>query len=198
MLSSEDYRECLVKNLITIRDSIKVHDQLVESEKEIQRGVLDRLWVLSQRYSIISKGAPTKLNFPAVHPPEGEIKAEFLAKFCSLESSNLKLTTSLSNVKNTFSALEKFLDQMEVEHLSVLDQATSLQLPFSSCLEMLADLIKYFTKLQSQMNCFALLLRPDSVSSVELYKKFLKPNQDFSEHLSKSLAMLHILKKTKS
>lgn len=197
MMPAESYRDGLITNLLTVRDSIKKHQDLFETEKEYQHIILERIWVLAQRYSIVIKTVPTKLNFPyqAHNSPDNEIKTELLDKLCLLASSNLKLAFSLTALTDDHQALRQFLDEIGAEKLSSLETTSILQLPFVSCIEILEDFIKYFTKIQGHMDCFALLIKPESVQSVERYKKLFKQNKDFVDYFSQSMAMLNLLKK---
>ncbi|XP_055846317.1 uncharacterized protein LOC129912196 [Episyrphus balteatus] len=197
MVSSEDYRESLVKNLITIRDSLKEYHQLFQSEIEIQRPIHDRLCVLAKRFCLLDREEPTKHILPSDISPEDEIKAEYFEKFLLIRKSNAKLIQFHMMVANNFKELRQFLDEMGPDNLVLLDKANILQLPFSSCIEILDDLIKYHIKLVSNVHFYTLCMQPERLQYVERYKKLLKPNVDFNEYFSQSMAKLHVLKKTK-
>ncbi|XP_030370599.1 uncharacterized protein LOC115621175 [Scaptodrosophila lebanonensis] len=176
----------VLRLLVDLELRYRDYYKLYLCEIETQKILIERVWVLTQRYLlVISSG--TGCRFPEVYTLSAEevIINEYEEKLQVLRASNNCLKHSIlelsTHCKEFYAAYKKLDKKMETPFILGDKHHRSIQ----HHKIMVVDIFNYFYASILKMKAFMHQLDPISLESIEDYRTLLKPCEEFEEYLMK-------------
>ncbi|XP_054730429.1 uncharacterized protein LOC129239137 [Anastrepha obliqua] len=184
-----------LQQLLKLEEMFRETFSLTKREMVFQKDLVNRLWVLSQRYIILisSNGC---CKHPEVYsgPTENILLREYADKLRNLRSSNCRISDSLRKLRQkclVFNSLHKCLD-MTMETPFILGD--TFHKPIAFFIELVDDLFKYLHALSVKFKYLSHQLDPVDLLALEEYKVALEPSEDFEDYLLTGLSYCKCLR----
>ncbi|EDW63599.1 uncharacterized protein [Drosophila virilis] len=176
--------------LVDMEKRYRDYYQFYLCELETQKIIIERLWLLTQRYLILISSAPG-CRYPEVYTLSAEeaIINEYEEKLEVMRCSNNSMKHAILDInvecKKFYEAYNQLDHSLETPFIMGDKHHRSIK-----CHKlMVIDIFNYFYSAVLKMKCYMHQLDPISLESVEDYRELLKAdsnNEDFHEFLMKS------------
>ncbi|XP_055910390.1 uncharacterized protein LOC129944750 [Eupeodes corollae] len=176
--------------LFAVKDGFQKHLELFKTNLDVQINVIDSMWVISQRFLILTRGAVCMCSYPQEQcdREEREIRAGFKLKRKELHKSNYTLSVSLEDLKQMCQSFDKALtNTIDPSLPSQIIEGNNERKPIYFYIEFYADFFKFLRDIQNQLTWLKPMLYVDDIKSILEYKNHLQPNKTELDYFEKSL-----------
>ncbi|XP_011189203.1 uncharacterized protein LOC105216424 [Zeugodacus cucurbitae] len=184
-----------LRQLLKLEELFREHLALTKREMLLQKDMVNRLWVLSQRYVILISTTGC-CKHPEVYsgPTEDILLREYSDKLNLLRTSNCRISDSLRKLRQQcilFNSLHSLLD-LTMETPFIIGD--TFHKPIAYFVELVDDLFKYLHALSVKLKYLSHQLEPVDLLVLEEYKAALEPSEDFDEYLLVGLSYCKCLR----
>ncbi|XP_037810882.1 uncharacterized protein LOC119603076 [Lucilia sericata] len=167
------------ENIIELEKLFKDHEKLVKHEMELQQGVINDMWIQSQRYLILTSGVCVK-TYPEIVslPTEKRVLYGFHMNLRKINVSNSHLALSLEAIRSSQAQLNYRCEQLDVTIESPFMKGSYALKSLTYIRNILNDLFQYFYTNVCKLKSWALLLDPADSVAIEDYINLLKSNNE--------------------
>ncbi|XP_067639843.1 uncharacterized protein [Eurosta solidaginis] len=185
----------ILRQLLKLEAMFREHFEFTSREMISQKDLINRLWVLSQRYVIlISTNGCCK--HPEVYsgPTEDVLLREYSEKLRLLRASNCRISDSLRKLQSECCIFRNLFDYLDLAVETPLIVGDTFHKPISFFVELIDDLFKYLHALSLKLKYLSHQLDPLDLMVLEEYKTALEPSEDFEEYLLTGLSYCKCLR----
>jgi len=153
-----------------------------------QKEIMERMFVLSQRYALLVSTGPC-CKYPEIYaaPAEEVLICEINAKRNLVVASNNMLFNALDDLRTSCLVFDKLCSHLNFEYKTDFILGDAFHKPIKYFMELVHDLFVYLhywlLRAKLAMNQFD----PVDFKLIEAYKLIIDVNQDFEAHLLKGL-----------
>ncbi|XP_055846770.1 uncharacterized protein LOC129912513 [Episyrphus balteatus] len=179
-----------LKNLLlALEEQFKNHLKAFYSNLDIQKNIIDSIWVISQRFLILTRGAICVRPYPKEQSDreEREMRSDFKIQKDNLTNLNLKLDVSLETLKQKCRTFDRTLANIDTSLPNQTIEGNNERQPIHYYIELFADCLKFFKATQSQLSPLGRFLNVEDIKSIVECKKLLEPDEMVMEYFEKSI-----------
>ncbi|XP_065366256.1 uncharacterized protein LOC135959140 [Calliphora vicina] len=173
--------------ILKLEKLLKDHQKLVKQEMEMQKELINDMWIQSQRYLILTSGVCVK-PFPEIVslPTENRALCRFHTNLRKINESNCLLALSMENIRTCQTELNRRCEQLDTTVESPFMKGSCSLKSLFYIRNILADLFHYFYSNLCKLKCWSQLLDPGDSVSIEDYMNLIKSNKecDLMENLN--------------
>ncbi|XP_004525885.1 uncharacterized protein LOC101452707 [Ceratitis capitata] len=187
-----------LRQLLKLEELFRDHLVLTKREMALQKELVNRLWVLSQRYVILISTTGC-CKHPEVYsgPTEDILLREYSDKLNLLRTSNCRISDSLRKLRQNCIAFNALHSHLDMTLGTPFITGDTFHKPIGFFIELVDDLFKYFHALQLKLKYLSHQLDPVDLMVLEEYKVALEPSEDFEEYLHTGLSYCKCLRPKK-
>ncbi|XP_075155334.1 uncharacterized protein LOC142228722 [Haematobia irritans] len=195
ILEHTKMEEEVLQHLLILEKELRDHNELMKHEMILQKDMVSRLWVLSQRYILLSSTGPC-CKFPDIYanPAEETILQEFCEKLKTLKTSNCRISNSINELRSSCRTFDDLCSQLDMTMQTPLILGDIYHKPLAFYIELVNDLFKYFHAWVLKLKYNSQLLDPYKFEGIGYYKTLIEPSEDFEEYLNMGLTYCKCLK----
>ncbi|XP_013117058.2 uncharacterized protein LOC131993967 [Stomoxys calcitrans] len=184
-----------LQQLLALEKEFREHNAVIKNELLTQKELISRMWVLSQRYILITSTG-TCCKFPEIFagPAEEIILQEYCEKLKALKTSNCRISVSLKDLRTSCRLFETLCSQLDMNLQTPFIIGDAYHKPLAFFIELVSDLFKYFHAWLLKLKYNSQLLDPYKAEGMEHYKTLIEPSEEFEEYLNMGLTYCKCLK----
>lgn len=184
-----------LQQLLILEKEFRDHDVLMATELAAQKEIINRLKVLSERYTHLNTSNPCS-RYPGIdaEPVIEAILKEFSNKLDDLSTSNWRIMESLRNIRKSKLKFDELCSQLDMTIGSPFIIGDSFHKPIAYFIELVSDLFKYFHAWALKLDLVARRIDTHTTERFEEYKKLIEPSEEFKEYLQLGLTYCRYLR----